>query len=685
MSLAQHIEAYKLLQKITSDEQILCSNSVCDSPEYPAVVLCFQCEEFLCQQCNELHRRMPKKVSEGHTVKTLSELHSLPPSVLRSLVPHTVTPVTCPCHEGKPLKYCCERCDTLLCQTCTVDMDLGHLPRYLNRAAVAQHAQCLVVAREAAVRSGEVQQKTAATLEAQSTAMDRMRERALQDTQRAFQAIHAAIDKKKVEVCNRIVAVSDEKYHPIEAKAQICSSEGESLAAAQTTLSFLLANGSSHEVVACRRLANVRQSAATSQCRGGAGGAPVSPVVRFLPQREGALLTAIREFGHIQEGASPLHCTVDPKPEALHQSPPVVLTVTAVDSSNIPCSGGGESVEAFLRPRPPVPGPAIKAKVEDRGRGQYEVVFGVVYSGECELLVLVNEGHVRGSPFAVQLGAVILQNGRWVMTRSATSLDATKGSLQFPQQPGYLSCVAGSPVNGSVFVSGSGSSQIHVFDVERKHVRTFGQHRKGEGQLNFPVGIDVSANGQMYGQVFVANQFKHCVSVFREDGTFIRTIGKGKLQYPSDVLAHSSGLVYVADGSNHRIAVFSQEGELVRTFGSEGGGKGEFRYPRGVAVSPDDHHLYVSDRDNHRVQDFTLEGRYVRQFGTDQLKYPLGLAVTSDGSVLVADRGNNCVAVFDKNGKLVRSIAVKDPIGLTFDSRGDLLVASWQNKCVYYI
>ena len=535
---------------------------------------------------------MPKKFSEGHTVKTLSELRSLPPSVLWSLVPQTVTPVTCPCHEGEPLKYCCERCDTLLCQVCTVDKDLEHQPRFLNRTAVAQHAQRLVVTREAVVRSGEVQQKTAARLEAQSTAVDGMRERALQDTQQAFQAIQVAIDKKKEKLFNRIVAASDEKKHSIEARAQICSSEGESLAAAQTAVSFLLANGSSHEVVACRRLAHVRQSAATSQCRGGAGGAPVSPVVRFLPQKEEALLKAIREFGHIQEGASPLHCTVDPKPKTLNSSPPVVLTVTAVDSSNIPCSGGGESVEAFLRPRPPVPGPPIKAKVEDRVRGQYKVVFSMVYSGECELTVLVNGGHVRGSPFTVKLDAPILHNGRWVMTRSAASLGAIKGSLQFPQQPGRLWGVAVSPVNGSVFVSDYGNSQIHVFDVKWKHVKTFGQRGEGEGLLSYPLGIDVSANGQVY----VANERNHCVNVFQEDGTFIRTIGQGKLQYPSVVLVHSNGLVYVADWGNHCIAVFSQEGNLVRTFGSHGRGKGEFKYPSGVAVSPDEHHLYVSDR-----------------------------------------------------------------------------------------
>ena len=523
-------------------------------------------------------------------------------------------------------------------------------------------------------------QKTAARLEAQSTAVDGMRERALQGTQRAFQSIYAAIDRKKEELCSRIVAVSDEKKHSFMVKAQNCSQEGESLAAAQTALSFLLTNGSSHEVVASKRVAHMRQSAATSQCRGGAGGAPVSLMVQFLPQQEEALLAAIKEFGHIQDGASPLHCTVDPKPEALLQYPPVVLTLTAVDSSNILCSSGGESVEAFLRPRSPVPGPPIKAKVEDRENGQYEVVFGVVYCRECELSVLVNGGHVRGSPFAVQVDVTILQHGHWVMTRSAMALGAVKGSLQFPQQPGGLWGVAVSPVNGSVFVSDNGNSQIHVFDVERNHVRTFGQRGQGEGQLKYPLGIDVSANGQLY----VANQYNYCVSVFREDGTFIRRIGRRKLRYPRDVLVHSSGLVYVADGDNHHIAVFSQKGELIRTIGSRGGGKGEFEYPSSLAVSPDGHHLYVSDCNNHRVHVFTLEGQYVRDFDTGQLKSPNGLTVTSDGSVLVADTDNNCIAAFDNKGELIHSIAVEDPVGLAIDSRGDLLVASFQKKCVYY-
>ena len=229
----------------------------------------------------------------------------------------------------------------------------------------------------------------------------------------------------------------------------------------------------------------------------------------------------------------------------------------------------------------------------------------------------------------------------------------------------------------SIFVADNENGVIHVFNVERKHVRTFSQCGMGEGLLDRPRGMDISADGLLY----VAHN--HCVSVYRIDGTFIRTVGQGKLQCPYDVLVHSSGLVYVADGGNHRITVFSQEGELVHSFGSIGEGKGEFAYPSALATSPDGHHLYVSDQFNHRVQVFTLEGQFVREFGTAQLKYPRGLTVTSDGSVLVADDCNNRIAVFDKKGEHVHSFAVTTPVYLTVDSLGDLLVASCREKCVY--
>lgn len=142
-SLAQHIEDHRLLQRLTDGKPIPCNN--CNKSECPATVVCFNCKTFLCQKCNEAHHILAK-LTEGHTVKSLSELHSRSPSILRSIV--HVTPTTCPYHEEKSLKYCCKCCGTLLCQACTVENDpkREHQPRFLDSAAVAPYAQCLVKA-----------------------------------------------------------------------------------------------------------------------------------------------------------------------------------------------------------------------------------------------------------------------------------------------------------------------------------------------------------------------------------------------------------------------------------------------------------------------------------------------------------------------------------------------------------
>ncbi len=55
---------------------------------------------------------------------------------------------------------------------------------------------------------------------------------------------------------------------------------------------------------------------------------------------------------------------------------------------------------------------------------------------------------------------------------------------------------------------------------------------------------------------------------------------------------------------NHRVQeVQCSDGTYVRKWGMRGEGRGEFQYPRGVAVGPEGE-VYVCDEDNHRVQVF---------------------------------------------------------------------------------
>ena len=254
------------------------------------------------------------------------------------------------------------------------------------------------------------------------------------------------------------------------------------------------------------------------------------------------------------------------------------------------------------------------------------------------------------------------------VTGDIQKLKASKGALQFPQQTNSWG-IAVSPI-GNIFVCDCNTHQIHVFDAQRNHVKTFSGQGTGPGQLSNPRGLASSADGLL----FVANQ-NNCVDTFREDGTFVRRIGQGQIQFPLDVTVHTNGQVYVADTNNHRVAVLTQNGQLVRTFGSYGSGAGQFSSPNGIAISPDGQ-LYVSDYNNSRVQVFTADGTYVREFGQGQFNSPIGLTFTTEGNVVVARNGNSCVSIFNQEGQLVHTLNVNAPRSVSFDQNGDLLVVT---------
>ncbi|MCH7726933.1 MAG: hypothetical protein IH991_10690, partial [Planctomycetes bacterium] len=106
----------------------------------------------------------------------------------------------------------------------------------------------------------------------------------------------------------------------------------------------------------------------------------------------------------------------------------------------------------------------------------------------------------------------------------------------------------------------------------------------------------------------------------------------------------------------------------------------EFNKPTDVAFGPKGA-IYVSDGyGNSRVIKFTPNGGFLTQWGAvgdgpGQFNLPHTIVVDSKGRVLVGDRENNRVQIFDDGGKLLETWPGFAPFGLVFDNRGNLFVA----------
>jgi len=84
----------------------------------------------------------------------------------------------------------------------------------------------------------------------------------------------------------------------------------------------------------------------------------------------------------------------------------------------------------------------------------------------------------------------------------------------------------------------------------------------------------------------------------------------------------------------------------VRKLGSEGSGAGQFKFPRGLCVDREGS-VIVADRNNDRVSQWTVAGRFVRHLLTrdDGLRAPYAVSISDAGQLVVTESGNSRAAL----------------------------------------
>ena len=99
----------------------------------------------------------------------------------------------------------------------------------------------------------------------------------------------------------------------------------------------------------------------------------------------------------------------------------------------------------------------------------------------------------------------------------------------------------------------------------------------------------------------------------------------------------ANGDLFASDGyGNARVHHFTPMGELKTSWGEPGDAHGAFNIPHSVLVLPDERVL-VCDRENNRIQVFDLDGKYLDEW-TD-LARPDDVCVDDAGNVYVAELG----------------------------------------------
>lgn len=217
----------------------------------------------------------------------------------------------------------------------------------------------------------------------------------------------------------------------------------------------------------------------------------------------------------------------------------------------------------------------------------------------------------------------------------------------------------------------------------------------GDGAMNKP--MDVTFANQW---IYVSDTNNKRVQVFDSAGSFLFNFGKegagkGEFKFPYGIAGDSAGNIYVADLYNGNISIFDSKGVFKDYFKVEGKEK-HIVAPAGLRIFNDK--LYVTDVQNSKAYVFSLDGKLLREIGkvgleNGQFRAPNAITIDKDENIYVTDTGNQRIQVFNKEGKFLRIVNGNEngkgdsifvnPRGIAIDSRGILYVVSNLTHFVY--
>jgi len=591
-----------------------------------------------------------------------------------------------PGHDSKKLKFFCNDCAEPICNSCVATIHDGHVKILLEEAANERKAEAKSVIESQKERAQQMRNKifqidqNCATIQERSVNVKRSVEQFADN-------IFAVIEAKKQEIIHEVENQGKQSLQrlgiqrsEIEQQAQKIETEIEKtetllkrstspeIAQFDKTLKTIFQEGVWHEEeqVECnleglRRFIFVdNKTLLEKTITEGIGSFKT-----FLPK------TSVQQSNAEGKGINEVVVGLEAE---------FVLTTRNVEGEQ--CYDERDCVTVEIRNQQGQDC-AMETRVQDNKDGSYNISYLAKETGKCNASVKVNEEHIHGSPFVVQVNArqfrSVLSFGQrgsaagmisnpWgvaVNERNEIAVtDRGNNRVQlFSSEGTYLrsfgtkgdkqgefdspSGIAFDIKNENILVVDSNNHRVQLFSERGEYLTQFGGKGNLDHQLGRPLGLSVDSDGN----VIVADFGNKLIKIFSPRGQFLRKIGgEGSFKEPWHCVQYDNFLI-VSDSGENSIKVFSREGDFLYKFGKKGEGDGEFNTPRCLSVNKAGH-LMVCDKLNHRVQVFELSGKFITKFGTKgsgigEFNEPLSIAVLSDGRIAVSEFGNHRIQIFE--------------------------------------
>ena len=678
-------------------EGILCEEM--HEEERSAVSFCSECDEFICQECVDRHKKIRGLLK--HTLKSLKDVFNEGGTGRKDFL-------KCEKH-GETCKLFCHSCSEVICHICSsIEPHRSHSVSYIDKQLgdcnKAAYTQCLssmkaqIKVADKALR--EVQAKKA-SLQQQSSA-------AIKEVATFREYMFAVVKAKCDSIVAEVKEMVDKGIRDLNEHERVLVTKLKKMQEFSHLSEQVSTKGTIEERLALTKLVISRTGSmctSSSSLQSSSVIAPSVEVVRFSKDEIDKHLSSILTVHH---NAHPPNCVItDMKmsTSCLEEEGQLSLVVTTRDKNGTLCRGG-EKVLAILRPV--TAGVALLGEVSDKRDGTYKVQFKSIPAEIYLLSVTIGGHHIAGSPvdcnglkedMTVKDG--VKQSQLRVVDSSAT-IEAVPyvDRIARPAYPGktimrgvdihnntiqYRSWARRKPLtfqvitrddkgkqcegreNVAAVLTGLKSSTVLEGEVTDKRDGTYYVYFKriptekcclsvtveGQDIVGSPLevrhvgfNVIVSAERIQGGQCFLLVNEK--IIVMNGDEMKIFDKQSGSLQIAKKLQSSPRGSMAISKGGHlltcahdsNSIYVYSLAGEFIRSFGEKGSKPGQLDGPMGLAVNKEGH-LFVAEHKNSRVSVFSENYEFLYSFGSSrtgagQLKYPQDLCIAPDGLVYVA-------------------------------------------------
>ena len=611
--------------------QVTCGN--CDKKSSEASY-CFQCCMFYCEQCLVGHNMMRDK--KEHRVLAVKEFQDKDyEDVLKR-------PVFCSKegHQKEELKYYCKECETALCQTCVTLNHGGHDLKLIEEEAKNKTLEIKSILKSQ--REGlDAKLNVIAQLDEDCAKVIQQSEIARRDVQKFVDGLIKTIQAKMQNIITAVENQTKKSLESLKAKRSAIQQQINATESSLKEADKLLKRSTTAEVV------QLKKSSQTIFHRVD----QIEPIVYgpsslqtyvFVENKKMLDIVNGEEIGVLEEAFRTKASESVAEGEGLKEG-----TVARKARFNVTTRYAERKQWYDEKDRVKVEFKddqgqecVTEVQIDDNKDGTYKITYYPRVQGTFKLLVKVNGEHISCSPFTV-----ILKPFQVKPVLSFGNYGWDEGMFKNP-------CGVAVSDGDEIVVADNQNHRVQVFESNGTFLRSFGHKGENDGEFKHPFGIAIDKDRK----IFVADS-NNRIQILSWEGRHLDSFGgKGSLDSqlsdPWGLSLDSTGNVIVADSGNKVIKIFTPDGRFVMKIGEQG----SFSYP--VHCVQCGEYFIASDSVEHCIKVFNREGHFQYKFGKQgqgdgEFNRPRFLSVTQSKHLLVCDKNNLIIQVFELDGKFV--------------------------------